>query len=174
MHVLPICLIKVNPMKKVNHHKEVRNMPVSVMILVLLVVFQALSGLAGGICLTVAPSGSIMQMPLNALAGSPFHNYLIPGLCLFILLGILPSVAAVGLIRKNTGSWQNLLNIYRKRHWAWAFSLYTGLMLIFWMDVETWVIGYGSLLQAVYGITGLLITIFSLVPGVMKYYKTSR
>ncbi len=161
-------------MKKNIHKKEFRKMPVSVMILVLLVVFQALSGLAVGICLTIAPSGSIMQIPVNELAGSPFHNYLIPGLCLFILLGILPSIAAVGLIRKKTGTWQNLLNIYRKRHWSWSFSLYTGLMLIFWIDVEIWIIGYGSLLQAIYGITGLLITIFSLAPGVMKFYKTSR
>jgi len=44
-------------------------------------------------------------------------------------------------------------------------------MLIFWIDIEVMVVGYGSLLQAVFGLLGLIIIVFSLLPRVMKHYK---
>jgi len=44
--------------------------------------------LAGGIALAVRPDGSIMHFDLSLLAGSPFTDYLVPGLILGGLFGL--------------------------------------------------------------------------------------
>ena len=134
-------------------------------------IFQAISGIAGGIALIATPDGSFLKMPVSSLSGSPFHNFLLPGLCLLLLLGIIPSLTSWGLLFKPKSRWFGFFNIYTKRHWAWAYSLYVGIMLIFWIDIEVMVIGYGSVLQAVYGLLGIFILIFTLLPRVMRHYK---
>jgi hypothetical protein len=148
--------------------------PISVYILSSLMLFQAIGGIAGGLSLILSPNGSILKMPVTSLSGSPFKNFFIPGLCLFILLGLLPAITSWGLFRKPKTRWFGSLNIYMNRHWAWAYSLYVAIMLIIWIDVEVIVIGYGSLLQALYGILGILILILTLLPENMKHYKIKK
>jgi hypothetical protein len=145
--------------------------PISVYILSILMLFQALGGIAGGLLLIIRPDGSIMRMPVSCLTGSPFHNFLIPGICLFIFLGLMPALTSWGLFRKPKSRWFGLFNIYLKRHWSWAYSLYIGIMLIFWIDIEVMVIGYGSVLQGFYGMLGIVIIILALLPKTMKHYK---
>jgi len=70
--------------------------PAGVWILLVLLVIQGLGGLTGGLSLAIRPDGSIMKIPLSYLDGSPFSDFLIPGLVLFLVLGVLPLVAAAG------------------------------------------------------------------------------
>jgi len=145
--------------------------PFAVYLVCLIMFLQAISGIAGGLALIIRPDGSILKMPLSSLSGSPFHDFLIPGLSLFFLLGIIPALTTWGLFSKPKSRWFGFFNIYTRRHWAWSYSIYTGIMLIFWIDIEVMVVGYGSLLQAVFGLLGLIIIVFSLLPRVMKHYK---
>ena len=66
--------------------------PIRLYLLVLLLAFQSLGGLFGGISLVAFPSGAIMQMPLSMLEGSPFSDFLSPGLILLLILGIFPGI----------------------------------------------------------------------------------
>jgi hypothetical protein len=43
----------------------------------------------------LSPSGKMMQMPLSMLKYSPFNNFLIPGIILFIFNGLLCMVIAI-------------------------------------------------------------------------------
>ena len=61
-------------------------------------------------------------------------------------------------------------NIYKNRHWAWTYSLYIGIMLIIWIDVQVYLIGYGENLQTLYALEGMLIVILTLLPANMKYF----
>ena len=76
--------------------------PAGVWILLVLLLIQGLGGLAGGLSLTLRPDGSIMKMPLSYLDGSPFSDFLIPGLILLLVLGVLPLVAVAGLWMRRT------------------------------------------------------------------------
>jgi hypothetical protein len=58
-----------------------------------LLVFQGLSALAGGTALLAAPRGSPV-FPLALLEGSPFATFHVPGLLLFVLLGLGPLAVA--------------------------------------------------------------------------------
>jgi hypothetical protein len=139
----------------------------------LLIIFQALSGLAGGAALIAAPDGSIFQMPVFILEGSPFQSFLIPGLILFLLLGIFPAFTFAGLVKPFSIKIFRSLNLYKEQHWSWTFSLYTGLMLIVWIDIEVMIVGGGHALQTIYGLTGVAIVMMTLLPAVKKHYKIS-
>ena len=67
-----------------------------------------------------------------------------------------------------------MLSIYRDRYVGWMFSLFIGISLIIWMDIELAIIGHGAFIQDIYTVLGLMILIFTLTPSVMKYYERNN
>jgi hypothetical protein len=145
--------------------------PFEVYLLVFLVFFQAVGAIYGGLTLVIDPTGGLLQMPLTSLEGAPFKNYLIPGLILLIFLGLLPSFLLYPLIFKPEWIRADILNIYKEQHWSLTYSLYLGIMLIIWIDVQIMILGYGAIIQSVYAFLGVVITIVSLLPGIKRYYS---
>ena len=139
-----------------------KSRPVNVYILMGSIVFQGLSGLLGGIRLVLDPTGESIQIPLSWLAGSPFDDYLIPGLILFFVLGIFPLVVFYGMLKKTT--------------WSWFAALLVGAGLIIWIAVEILIIGYHPQppLQAIYGALGLIIMVSVLSPPTRRFYKAAK
>jgi hypothetical protein len=99
---------------KLNHMKTI----VKVICFVLLLV-NGLGALYGGFLLMLDPSGSKMQMPLSYLEHSPFSNYLIPGIILFIVNGLFSFVTIMTILFKNV-------------HYYW-FVIIQGLLLSGWI-----------------------------------------
>ena len=116
-------------------------------------------------------SGALLQMYPAILKDSLFTNFLIPGTVLFLLLGVFPGIAVYGMIRKPNWKWAQALSVYKHLHWGWTFALYTGLMLIIWIDVQIAMIGGGDILQTIYALVGVVITILALVPSVMDRFR---
>jgi hypothetical protein len=112
-----------------------------------LLAFLGLGAMGGGLMLVSDPDGSGMQWNVSMLAGSPFSDFLIPGLILAGLFG-LGSIAtiALGLVRARVAPFV-------------AFALGCGLMI--WIVVELAVIKELSFLHPVMFITGLLIALSS-------------
>ena len=54
---------------------------------VALCLFSGISALFGGAVLVARPDGTILGIPVSVLAHSPFHDFLIPGLVLFTVIG---------------------------------------------------------------------------------------
>jgi len=63
--------------------------------LLFLLLFLGMSALVGGSGLVADPSGAAIGLPLDLLRGSPFGDYLVPGLVLLIVLGAGPLLAAI-------------------------------------------------------------------------------
>jgi hypothetical protein len=138
--------------------------------LLVLHLFLSLGALAGGGMLVLRPDGSLLGMELGWLAQSPFSSYLIPGFLLFIFSGLLPLFSFLGLLFKPEWRWANALNIYPNRHWAWTYSLYSGIIVITWITVQLVMTRY-FWLQPVMIFTGLLIVVFTLTPSIMKRFE---
>jgi hypothetical protein len=119
--------------------------PKMVSVLIMALAFQGLSGVAGGFGLIFDPSGALIGLPAEWLAGSPFDDYAIPGLVLLTLLGLAPLAVAHG--------------VWRRRRWSWVGSLLVAAALLVWLAVEIAVIGYHTQppLQLIYGVVGMLI-----------------
>ncbi|MEJ7559306.1 MAG: hypothetical protein WKF66_13430 [Pedobacter sp.] len=139
--------------------------------LLILMAFLGLGAISGGAVLIVSPTGALMGMPLSLLRTSPFHNFLIPGIFLFLVLGIAPCLLTYALIRKPASKFAERLNCYRDMHWSWTFSIYTAFTLIAWIQLEMVFIQAISWLHTFYIGLALLILFVSLLPSVRNQYK---
>ncbi len=85
----------------------------------------------------------------DELAGTPFSSWLIPGVLLALLNGVLPTVVAVGAMME--------------KGWArWGHPL-VGLVLTAWIVVQIALIGYGHILQPIYLAWGVVMLVLGLV-----------
>jgi len=133
--------------------------PANVYILFLLLAFQGLSTIYGGVNLIMDTTRESLNMPVSYLDGSPFGDYFIPGLILLTILGIYPLLV--------------LYNAWKGDRSAWFGSLIVGYGLVIWIIVEILMIGYQPEppLQLMYGLLGILILFFSYLPSVKKYLR---
>lgn len=129
-------------------------------ILMALILFQGISGIFGGGALILDPGGAILQMPLSMLEGSPFETFLVPGIILFLVLGIFPATIFFGL--------------WRRKRWAWMGAMFIGPALLAWIGVEIAIVGYHSEppLQLVYGLVGLALFMLTLMPSVRYKFRS--
>ncbi|MEX2514205.1 MAG: hypothetical protein WD398_14975 [Cyclobacteriaceae bacterium] len=104
--------------------------------------FNGLSGLLGGYMLINDPSGNSLSLKLEWLEKTPFQNYLIPGLVLFLMIGLANVV----------GLWIT----FKKDSKRAKFGLVFGLILLVWIISQVAWIGYKDFLQPLYFTSGLL------------------
>jgi penicillin G amidase len=138
-----------------------RARPTLSVLLFALLVFQGLSGLAGGLALTFDATGASIGLDPGWLDGSLFPDFRVPGLFLLVFLGIGPLITA--------------RMVWRRGAWAWSASLMVGLTLLAWIYVEILVVGYQPRppLQLVYGLVGLAIVGLALHSSVRRELRAS-
>lgn len=102
----------------------------------------AAGALPAGWALAADPSGDVLRLPLEWLAGTPFRDYLIPGLVLLLVNGA----------GQATGCW---LTVKRRPAYRAAAGALGGLLML-WIVLQLYWIGYQSLLQPLYLAIGAL------------------
>jgi hypothetical protein len=145
-----------------------------VYVLVLLLAIEAMGALYGGFNLIMDPSGESLNLPARLLENTFFRNYIIPGLVLFLMLGLFPLILIYPMLVKPDWSIFHHLNIYSSYYWAYTFTIYNAIMLIIWIFVQMMVLEAGSVIQGAFGLMGVLILVLALTPRVKRYYKTKR
>ena len=145
-----------------------RTRPASVHVLVSLLLLLAINALYGGSSLILDPSGDRLGIPVGLLEGSPFPDYLLPGLILFWVLGILPLLVALALWLEP--AWRAMGGLERllREHWARSAAVVVGIALIVWIGVQMTVLRF--FLQPVLLGLGLAITAVGLLPSVRRHY----
>ncbi|HET7421253.1 MAG TPA: hypothetical protein VFL27_12820 [Candidatus Dormibacteraeota bacterium] len=104
-------------------------------------VLVGVGAMFGGGALVLGPDGHLLSMPTSILAGSPFHDYLIPGLILFSVIGVGPIVAAA-------------LTLLRASIAPYA-AIASGAALIGWIAIEmVMLVNWGSLAWSFYLLLG--------------------
>jgi len=141
-------------------------------ILITLLVFLGLGAIGGGAFLIISPSGKLIGgLPLSILENSPFPDFLIPGIILFLILGIAPFLISFALIRKPEIDIAEHLNFFKDMYWAWSYTIYIAFALIIWIQVETIFINGVSWLQTFYMLYAIPIIFTALLPQVRNLYK---
>lgn len=116
-------------------------------LLFLLIAFVALSSIPSGLMLVANPDGEIMGLSIDLLKATPFKNFLIPGLCLTLLVGGTNLVAV-------------LFNLQRKpNRYNWAMA--GGVMITGWIVVQMFLISVFHWLQFFYLGAGVLIVLLA-------------
>jgi hypothetical protein len=118
--------------------------------------FLGIGALFGGGLLILAPDGRLLGMPTTLLSGTPFRSFLVPGLCLFVFVGIAPLVAAAMTLRRHAI--------------APLAAVAVGLTLVGWIAAEMLALaGLGSLAWAFYLVLGTSIAVVGL-----GWWRSSR
>ena len=86
-------------------------------------------------------------VPTEWLKDSPFHNYFIPGLILFVCVGGSAFLAAIAVFRRNSA--------------ARAAAFFATLIVLLWLTVQITIIGYVSWMQPTTALTAMLILLLT-------------
>ena len=112
--------------------------------LALLLFFVGLGGLYGGWLLISNPTGAALGVDAALLEGSPFPDYLFPGIVLFTVNGLASCAAGLAALA------------------GWRFAGHAGallgLFLVAWILIQIAIIGYASdpPFQTIFGTIGLV------------------
>ena len=139
--------------------------------LIFILGFLGFGALGGGGVLIISPSGELIGMPLSIIQNSPFVNFLIPGIILFTLLGILPVGLMYALIKKPKWRLPEFFNVFNDMYWAWSYSVYTGLALMIWIQTEMIIMKTVHWSQSLYMGIAILLLFVTLLPRVRLIYK---
>ena len=145
--------------------------PLCAWILIVLQFFIGAAALICGAMFFLAPDGHLMQMPVTFLKGSPFNDFLIPGIILFVFVGIFPVLVGVGLVKKSTLAGYERLESLQE--------LLLGLDSVLGsrpyhpdLDYKRNIdVGVYQLSSAVYYGLGLALILLTLLPGVRRWYR---
>jgi len=135
--------------------------PASKVALIILLVVLAIGAIPAGFSLIMDPTGAGIGLPLSTLEFSPFQNFLMPGLFLFLILGLFPVLIIYGLISRKQLAWFSRFNPDKSEHWALSYSFYMGLILILWISVQLLLGVTHDILHFLYTLLGILIVILS-------------
>jgi hypothetical protein len=137
--------------------------PGALLALLALTALQAAGAIGGGIGLVSNPVDNI-GMPVSQLEGTPFKDYLIPGLILLIVVGLFSLLVFVGLLL----SWKA----------AWWLALASGGGLVIWIVTEVALLGFlpgpGTGMQIGFGVVGALIVVLALARPTRRYFRIGR
>lgn len=122
----------------------------------LLLAFNGLGAIYGGTLLIADPSGKLIQMPMEVLNRTPFHDFLIPGIVLFNLIGVFSLVALTAMLRHY-------------RYYP-LLILCEGILLTGWILIEFLWTQYYDPLQLIMGSTGLLLMLCGYKLNKLKMY----
>lgn len=126
-----------------------KNTKFFIVLLIIVEFFNGLSGLAGGFGLISDPTAASLGMELSWLEGTPFRNFLIPGIILFLINGIGNTAAAILSIRKT-----RCFEIT---------GIVLGVVMMIWIISQVAFIGYKNFLQPLYFSTGLIQTLLGTI-----------
>ena len=140
-------------------------------LLIVQLVFLGIGAVAGGFTLIISPSGKLLGIPISILSKTPFTNFLIPGIILFSIIGVVPLLIAFALINKPNFKLLERINLFNDLHWSWTFTIYSAFSLIIWIQIEMAMIESISWIHSFYMFYAISILLVALLPQVRYMYK---
>ena len=101
------------------------------------------TALLGGASLIIDPSGESMDLTLDGLTGTIFHDYRAPGIILFLAIGVLSSSVAI----LTLGNFKNYPILVFNQ----------GVILTGWILAQIYLLPETHYMQAVYSIFGVML-----------------
>lgn len=101
---------------------RVRGRPAILWVLLVVLGQLVVRAVIGGVALLVAPSGEIIGLSSAPLDRTPFGDFLVPGIILIAMFGLVPAVVCYAL--------------YTRRWWGWATSVGVAVAMLVWVLVE--------------------------------------
>ena len=110
---------------------------------IVFLVIVCLTAFVGGAALMIDPTGGLMGMAVDRLHASPFPDYLIPGIFLFVVVGFGSLIAIIALVGR--------------KKYAPALVMSCGGVLMAWIAIQIVILDEINSFHAFYFTTGLFL-----------------
>ena len=120
-----------------------------------LLVFNTAGALYGGGNLILHPDGSSIQLSLDWIKNTPFHNYLIPGIILFLVNGLFGVFVITIMIINHT------------RYSFWVVA--QGFLLLAWIVIQIMLIQTVYFLHFIMAGVGFLLMLFGWISSQLSF-----
>lgn len=111
-------------------------------ILLVIQILVAIAAIPAGILFLIDPTGHKNGTSLSILANSPFIDFFIPGLILLLFIGM--------------GNFSGTVLTILRKEVSGFIGIVFGIMLMIWIVLQVYWIGYSSFLQPVFFVLGLI------------------
>jgi hypothetical protein len=143
-----------------------------ILTLVGLLVLLGITALAGGVMMITDPSGAALGMDTTLLDDVPWvSDFLVPGVLLAMLLGVLPMIVTAGLLWRFRLPWVGAAEHRLGFEWPLLASVAQGVGVVAWIGLQLLWLPETAPVQWVTLMIGVLITGMSLVPGMRDRYR---
>lgn len=110
-------------------------------------------------------------MLLSMLAGSGFKTFLIPGILLFVVLGLCPLLLIYALITNTPSRFAENFNLFSDMSWPWSYCIYQAIALIIWIQIEMVLLGGVHWLYTFYMFYAVALLVVTLLPQNRNQYS---
>lgn len=114
-----------------------------------ILLFNAAGAIYGGGNLIIHPDGSSIQLSLEWLKYTPFRDYFVPGIILFVANGLCSIIVFISLIFKH-------------KNYLW-FVIAQGVVLTLWIIIQIILIRMVYFLHIVMGSLGVILIILGII-----------
>ena len=143
--------------------------PRSLWLLIIVLVFLALGGLYGGMAMLIDPSGK--SLDLDAVIDDlPVFDYMLPGLFLLSVMGLLPLLLAFALVVRPKWPFLDRFFSWSGHYWAWTGCIILAGVISLWLTYEGLLIGMFPITYFT-AVLGLAILLLSIIPNIRRFYQ---
>lgn len=155
------------------NRKDQTSVQMPLIIIVSLLGLLVLSGVFGGYAMLSDTSGELLGLSATLIDKIPLlNNYLVPGLFIFLVFGLVPIVVIYGLISFNQNKQRYLpKSIY---HWSWSSARMVSLILMCWIVVQVIIIGFQHSLQLTFWVCGVVLYGLLSMKGIRQFYHLNN
>jgi hypothetical protein len=146
-----------------------RERPLALYPLLLMIGVLSAAGLFGGLSLMTDRTGASLQADLAWLDRTPVHDFLVPGLFLFLVYGLFGLVLMWGLWTGRSFGPLTRMDRRTGHHWSWWGAITLGSILVAWIAYELFVIPAVIWLQPALAVMGLAIVGLAMLPSTRAY-----
>jgi hypothetical protein len=115
---------------------ERQHRPLVLWLLVAILVFIGIGGIATGPILLSDPTGVAIGADLTWLERTPLADWAPVGWFLIVVMGIVPLTIAWGLATRHPWRLAERIDPVRSEHWSWFATLVFGAGLVLWLGLQ--------------------------------------
>jgi len=143
-----------------------------VVVTIALLFFLAISALACGVALTFSVGDEGAAPPVDWLDAIPLvDSWVVPGLILGIGFGLGSLLVGYGVLTRPRWEWARFIEKPTGHHWTWLGTILIGIGHVVWLGPGLVSLPELSVLQVVYGATGLALLALPFVPTVSSHLR---
>ncbi len=149
--------------------------PAALKALVVILSVFTFVGIMSAYGLLSSPSGEGLGLSLDLLEDAPVGDYTMVGLFFLAFYGVLPLLAAYGLMARRRWRWTDPVNRWTGQNWAWTATAALGVILLLWICVELVFVGpltgIGGALQVITTALGVVVLVLVMRPSVRAFMR---